>query len=171
MAGWQPVIVIQWFLFCFWVHRGTLANQVRQLKADWTLSWLRAGSIALGAAVWGPYLLLPGGNRLSTRSTVGAGALLGSLLVQGASQKMESTANESLPWEVVGKKGSWLLAYHWDEDWGRSSWATKFHLWTALVDCTGSQVEWIVFLSRLHFFSKRSNKNLFWFCKSKNVWK
>lgn len=65
---------------------------MRQLKADWTLSWLRAGGIALGAAVWGPYLLLPGGNRLRTRSTVGAGALLGSLLVQGASQKMESTA-------------------------------------------------------------------------------
>ncbi|XP_075968279.1 GTPase IMAP family member 8-like [Anarhichas minor] len=79
------------------------ANQVWQLKADWTPSWLRAGGAALGAA----FGALVSSSRvtagMSTRSAVGAaaGALLGSLLVQGArlqQGEMESDINsESLP--------------------------------------------------------------------------
>lgn len=65
-------------------EKNETANQEGQLKADCTLSWLRAGGAALGAA----FGALAGSSRvatgLSTRSAVGAaaGALLGSLLVQ-----------------------------------------------------------------------------------------
>ncbi|KAA8588312.1 hypothetical protein FQN60_001506 [Etheostoma spectabile] len=81
----------------FMVPRVT-ANQVWQLEADWTPSWLRAGGAALGAAAGA----LAASSRLaagmSTRSAVGAaaGALLGCLLVQGARPqqgKRESGAN------------------------------------------------------------------------------
>lgn len=87
--------------FHSFIHQRQTAKQVWQLEDKWILFWLRAGGTALGSvdgAVAGSYHEATG---LNTRSTVGAaaGALLGSLLVQGVSppqRKMESTANESL---------------------------------------------------------------------------
>ncbi|TDH07069.1 hypothetical protein EPR50_G00119860 [Perca flavescens] len=74
------------------------ANQVWQLEANWTPSWLRAGGAALGAAAGALAASSRLATGMSTRSAVGAsaGAVLGCLLVQGfrpQQGKMESDAN------------------------------------------------------------------------------
>ncbi|CAG5865434.1 unnamed protein product, partial [Menidia menidia] len=72
-------------------------NQLWNLETDWTASWLRAGGAALGAAV-GAFVAsfrLPRGMSSRSAGWVAAGAMLGSLLVQGvkAQKKEKEPAN------------------------------------------------------------------------------